>query len=161
MADRETWEPVPSQAPLGPGTYRIVGAFKGAYNPATREGLKRGLQLKLEAAGNRFLYFLHAPPVMSAHDAKLGPWPFTIAFERPRDQIAVAGFDGRAVLGLLALIAGAALALSIVAARLEKLVTAIGREVIQPTLKPLLSPGTIVLAALGVFLFLQARRVSS
>jgi len=90
---------------------------------------------------------------MNAHDFTLGPWPFIARFERPADEPTMAGVNVAAVALLVTAVAALALGLSLLSTKVDKLL-----QTLSDTLKPVLSPGTLVLAVLAIFLITRARK---
>jgi len=152
MAASSVWSEVPPAQRLTPGKYRAIGTVRGAYNAATRAAVAVAMRVKVEAQGNTWVGFTSSPPLYNAHDFSEGPWVFTVRFDRPEGEPTRAGIDGRSIAVILALVASAALGLALLSTKLEKLV-----ETLTNPLKPILSPGTIVLAVLAIFLLTRAR----
>ena len=142
-----TWVDVTGDSTLGPGDYRNVATLRLPYNEVTRDAVMIGFRLKLEAQGFDWVSFTTAPPLWDEANNTEGPWVAITNFQRPGPQPLEAGFSGRDIAVILSLVAAVALAGSILASRVEKLVSDV-----TDTVKPILSPGTIVLVVLAIFL---------
>ncbi len=156
-----TWIVAPDGKPLTPGMYRLSGTIAAPYNDTVRKALEAGLRVQVIAKGEVPKVFASSPPLYSS-GGRLEPWPFSLTFEHPQPSGRVeAGIDPRAFLLIVAGVVTLGLTFVLISSKLEKLITTTSDEVIKPILDPLaqlLSPGTIVLAIVGMFIFLRARR---
>jgi hypothetical protein len=157
-----TWEEVTGDKPISPGSYRFRATVRAPYNATIRAAIENGIKIQIVAKGGTPGKFASAPPLYSS-SGTLMPWPFTHEFAMPvRDpnKPVQAGLDPRAFLLIVAGVVVLGLTFFLVEHKLERLVTTVGEQV-RDTTKPLfdlLSPGTLVLALLGLVLVLRARR---
>lgn len=161
MGTPSYWTTVKAGEALTPGKYRITGSVGGAYNDALTGALALGIRSNVELHGGTWDGMTTEPPLMNAHDYKMGPWDFDARFHVEDGTPVEAGFDGKALLVIVAGVIAIALALTLVTHTLERFVEAVG-DTAKKTLGPgglsnLFSPGTLVLAFVAIFLITRAR----
>jgi hypothetical protein len=155
-----SWEKVAAGEPQRVGErYRLVLSVKAPYNAINTAAIRAAFYLRAALGGELVIESTdHAPPLFSAHNSSLGPWPFWVYYHvAPKADVVQAGLDPRVIWALAALVIGGLLALAISAQRIEHLVSASGAAVNQP-LQTLTNPGLIIAVLVAIALIMRRKR---